>query len=81
MIFDSFIKLSSDELNTLISGLAKDKQDEYKSRLNYELDQIKKMGFSSYFLIVYDFISGQKIMMSQLVLVEDRVQDLWLHMH
>ena len=44
--FDSFIKkLSSDRLNTLISDLAKDKQDEYKSRLNYELDQIKKMGF------------------------------------
>ena len=44
--FDSFIKkLSSDRLNTLISDLAKDKQDEYKSRLNYELDQIKKWAF------------------------------------
>ena len=59
--FDSFIKkLSSDRLNNLISDLAKDKQDEYKSRLNYELDQIKKMGFSSYFLIVYDFIEWSK---------------------
>ena len=59
--FDSFIKkLSSDRLDTLISDLAKDKQDEYESRLNYELDQIKKMGFSSYFLIVYDFIEWSK---------------------
>ena len=42
--FDSFIKkLSSDRLDTLISDLAKDKQDEYESRLNYELDQIKQI--------------------------------------
>lgn len=30
--------------------------DEYKKRLDYELDTIKNMGFSSYFLIVMDFI-------------------------
>ena len=29
---------------------------EYHTRLNYELDVIGKMGFSNYFLIVYDFI-------------------------
>ncbi|MBP5684130.1 MAG: DNA polymerase III subunit alpha [Bacilli bacterium] len=28
----------------------------YKDRLLYELDVIKKMGFSNYFLVVYDFI-------------------------
>jgi len=30
--------------------------DEYHKRLEFELDTIKKMGFSSYFLIVRDFI-------------------------
>lgn len=30
--------------------------DEVKTRLAYELDVIEKMGFSSYFLIVWDFI-------------------------
>jgi DNA polymerase-3 subunit alpha len=31
--------------------------DEYRKRLEFELDTIKKMGFSSYFLIVMDFIN------------------------
>lgn len=33
---------------------------EYKTRLNYELDVIKNMGFSDYFLIVEDIISHAK---------------------
>lgn len=32
----------------------------YKERLKYELEIIKKMGFSNYFLIVYDFIKYAK---------------------
>ena len=32
----------------------------YKERLLYELDVIKKMGFSNYFLIVYDYIKYAK---------------------
>ena len=32
----------------------------YIKRLDYELEQIKTMGFSSYFLIVYDFIEWSK---------------------
>ena len=32
----------------------------YKDRLLYELDTIKKMGFSNYFLIVYDYIKYAK---------------------
>lgn len=32
----------------------------YKERLLYELDVIKKMGFSNYFLVVYDFIRYAK---------------------
>ena len=31
-------------------------KSEYKERLNYELDVIKKMGFVDYFLIVYDYV-------------------------
>ena len=34
--------------------------NEYKERLLYELDVIKKMGFSNYFLIVYDYIKYAK---------------------
>ena len=30
--------------------------DEYKKRLDYELDVINKMGFNDYFLIVYDYV-------------------------
>ena len=32
----------------------------YKKRLLYELDTIKKMGFSDYFLIVYDYVKFAK---------------------
>ncbi|WP_433743634.1 DNA polymerase III subunit alpha [Falsibacillus pallidus] len=41
------------------SGLedrVKDAGAEYKDRLTYELDVIRKMGFSDYFLIVWDFM-------------------------
>ena len=34
--------------------------DSYKNRLLYELDIIKNMGFSNYFLVVYDFIRYAK---------------------
>lgn len=34
--------------------------DEYKSRLEYELDTIESMGFADYFLIVADFIGFAK---------------------
>lgn len=36
--------------------------DEIKDRTNYELDVIKRMGFSDYFLIVADFISAARKM-------------------
>ncbi len=59
--FDTYLEeLSSNRLNPSIKNFDKKKQEEYKSRLNYELDQIKTMGFSSYFLIVYDFIEWSK---------------------
>ena len=59
--FDSYITdLSHKRLNELVKDFDKNKKGEYVSRLDYELNQIKKMGFSSYFLIVYDFIQWSK---------------------
>ncbi len=40
-------------------GLAKDSR-EYWDRLEYELEVVKKMGFSGYFIIVQDFINWAK---------------------
>jgi DNA polymerase-3 subunit alpha len=35
-------------------------EDEYRKRLQYEIDTIKKMGFAAYFIIVADFIRYSK---------------------
>ena len=40
--------------------LSIDKQEEYRERMNYELDVIHQMGFDGYFLIVADFIQWCK---------------------
>ena len=59
--FDSYIsELSHKRLKKLIINFDNQKKHIYKQRLDYELNQIKKMGFSSYFLIVYDFIRWSK---------------------
>ena len=59
--FDSHLKsLVEENLNNLTTKFAKDQIEEYKARVKYELHQIKTMGFSSYFLIVYDFIKWSK---------------------
>jgi len=59
--FDSFlVDLSTKRLSKLIDEFEKSKQKKYLQRLEYELNQIKKMGFSSYFLIVFDFIQWSK---------------------
>lgn len=55
---DEYIaKLSVAGLNKRLNGNI---DDVYKKRLIYELDVIKKMGFSNYFLVVYDFIKYAK---------------------
>ncbi len=56
---------SSDYLTKLsIQGLTlrlnNNVSEAYKKRLLYELDVIKKMGFSDYFLIVYDYVKYAK---------------------
>ena len=59
--FDSFlVDLSSKRLDIYINKFDDTKTKIYLDRLRYELDQIKTMGFSSYFLIVYDFIQWSK---------------------
>jgi len=59
--FNSFLSdLSFKNLNNLIKDFDADKKTVYQDRLNYELTQISTMGFSSYFLIVYDFIEWSK---------------------
>ena len=59
--FDSHLKsLVEENLNNLTAKFTNDQVEEYKARVKYELDQIKTMGFSSYFLIVYDFIKWSK---------------------
>ena len=59
--FDSYLSdLSHKRLNVYLQNLSKNDKEEYISRLDYELNQIKNMGFSSYFLIVYDFIQWSK---------------------
>ena len=44
----------------MLSRLGKDPGKQYTDRLRVELDIIKKMDYSSYFLIVWDFISYAK---------------------
>ena len=51
------VKLSSFGLNKRFQGKVR---ESYVNRLNYELDIILKMGFSNYFLVVYDFIKYAK---------------------
>ena len=59
--FDTHLKfLVAENLNLLIKDFNNDDKKEYQTRVAYELDQIKTMGFSSYFLIVYDFIKWSK---------------------
>ncbi|MDZ5761862.1 DNA polymerase III subunit alpha [Candidatus Cyrtobacter comes] len=48
-------------LEKLIMHLPKLQQIEYVKRLEYELEVIKRMGFSGYFLIVSDFIKWSKV--------------------
>ena len=65
-IYDSGTSASSDDyLKSLaIKGLTIRLDDEvndtYKNRLLYELDIIKRMGYSDYFLIVYDYVKYAK---------------------
>ena len=59
--FDTHLEsLVQGNLDNKMANLNKDEIKEYKARVKYELDQIKTMGFSSYFLIVYDFIKWSK---------------------
>ncbi len=59
--FNSFLsELSNSKLNEIIAPFESGKQVIYQQRLDYELTQIHTTGFSSYFLIVADFIQWSK---------------------
>ena len=59
--FNSFLsELSNTKLKAMIASYSSDQQAIYKKRLDYELTQIHATGFSSYFLIVADFIQWSK---------------------
>ena len=65
-VFEETNGLTSHEYLTNLSkvGLSKRLKSivpkNYQERLSYELDIIEKMGFSNYFLVVYDFIKYAK---------------------
>lgn len=64
--YNNNLNIASDEyLRKLsIQGITKrlkgNVSEDYKKRLLYELDVIKNMGFSDYFLIVYDYVKYAK---------------------
>ena len=63
-VYDENIDGDEYLINLSLKGLSKrlnnNITNEYKTRLKYELDIIKNMGFSNYFLVVYDFIRYAK---------------------
>ena len=59
--FNSFLsELSKKQLNEIIESYSSGEKEIYVKRLDYELTQIHATGFSSYFLIVADFIQWSK---------------------
>ncbi|MDC0061435.1 DNA polymerase III subunit alpha [Pseudomonadota bacterium] len=59
--FNSFLsELSKKQLNKIIESYSSGEKEIYLKRLDYELTQIHETGFSSYFLIVADFIQWSK---------------------
>ena len=49
-----------ERFNLSITKFSDDKKNNYKNRLDKELEIINEMGFAGYFLIVYDFIKWSK---------------------
>ena len=59
--YDSLLRETVEKgLSNFLSKKIIEDKDTYLTRINYELEQISTMGFSSYFLIVYDFIQWAK---------------------
>lgn len=57
---DSFEYLKKLSIKGLSKRLNNEVSEKYKERLIYELNTINDMGFSNYFLVVYDFIKYAK---------------------
>ena len=61
VLWDGFEERLREEWEPRIAlGTLKYSLDEYRTRLNREIETIKKMGFPGYFLIVWDFIKYAK---------------------
>jgi DNA polymerase-3 subunit alpha len=56
VVRDGFAQRSTRLHQLAASGRLKHTLDEYARRLEYEIEMIKKMGYTGYFLIVWDFI-------------------------
>lgn len=57
---DFFERLAWEGFDKRYRGKPEHKDEVYRKRLEYEIKVIKQMGFSSYFLIVWDFINYAK---------------------
>ncbi len=58
---DSYLEVNAKQgLDRHLAGDDAEKRERYTRRFNYEIDVIKRMGFSGYFLIVWDFIAYAK---------------------
>jgi DNA polymerase-3 subunit alpha len=58
---DSFLEAKAQQgLDRCLNTVPEGEHESYRRRLDFELDVIKRMGFSGYFLIVWDFISYAK---------------------
>ena len=58
---DSYMEhLAWEGFDDRFEGTSMHSDPEYKERLTFELETIKKMGFPSYFLIVWDFVNFAK---------------------
>ncbi|MCL1924130.1 MAG: DNA polymerase III subunit alpha, partial [Defluviitaleaceae bacterium] len=60
MPFHHLKTICEEALTSYITTNVEDNLNELRERLNYELNIINKMGFSDYFLIVYDFVRFAK---------------------
>ncbi|WP_297887148.1 DNA polymerase III subunit alpha [Sulfurihydrogenibium sp.] len=58
--FEKLAKEGLEKRLEKIKNLSSEKLQEYRERLQYEIDVINKMGFAEYFLIVQDFINYAK---------------------
>ena len=70
-IYEEYLRYKVDELKTLDENLKGEKFLKYKKRLDHEINIICEMNYSSYFLIVSDYIIWAKKIIYRLDQAED----------